>query len=134
MPSVAFSASFSAATCASESGSALVTSAVTSPRCAATQPAEGGDDVGHGEEPPVGGGDLDEVGDDARDAGLVEDGGDGARLLLGASRPGSGRSAARSSLCSCMRGEAAEIGLDRGERLVLGRKLEQGGGVALRDT
>ena len=36
-----------------DSGSALVTSAETSPRCLASSAPEGGDDLGNGEEPPV---------------------------------------------------------------------------------
>ena len=131
---MALSASFSAATCVSVSGSALVTSAETSPRCAASEPAEGGDHVGHGEEPAVGGGDLDEIGDEPADPGLVEDGGDGARLLVGREDRAADEAGEVGALARCMVGEAAEIGLDCGKRLVVGRKLEQGGGVALRDT
>ena len=86
---------------------------------------------GNGEEAAVAGGDLDEVGGQAADAGMVENGGDGARLLLGR-EDRAGDEALQVGALLDEAGEIAEIGLDRRELVAIERQLEKGVCVAFR--
>ena len=131
-PVTDLSASLSASRCSSLSGSATVTSAVTSPLWRATSARIGADHVAHREQAAVGGDELQEIGGEPADAGLVED----RRRAPAAARrrrtPGCAPAASRSGLSRDQRVEPVEIGPDGVERLVVERQLEQRGGVAAR--
>ena len=98
---------------------------------AGNQRAIAADHVAHGEQPPVGGDDAQEVGGDALDAGLVEDGAERGQLLVGAEHRAA-HQAGKIGVAGNQRVERVEILLDRIGRLLFERELEQGVGVAAR--
>ena len=125
MPPVTdLSALFSASRWASESFSATVTSALTSPLPARHQLAEIADHVAHREQPPVGRHEQQEIGGEPVDAGLGQHRGERLGLLLGAEHR-----AAHQPIEVIALGdqgvEPVEIGLHRIDRLAVERKLEQ---------
>ena len=82
-PEAARSVSFSAATLASLSGAALVTSACATPRSDVVEHAVVADHVADGEQAPLRGDELDEIGGDAGHAGALEDRGQRLDLFAG---------------------------------------------------
>ena len=97
------------------------------------QRAEGLDHVGSGEQPAVPGDQLQEIGGQPLDLHLLEDGGDGAHLLIG------GKDRAPHQAAKVLDGverliETVQILLDIFERVLLERELEQGIGIAARDA
>ena len=91
------------------------------------------DHVGGSVQAAVPGDELEEVRGQAFDFHFVEDGSDGALLLLGGEHRAP-HQAAQILDDVKRRGEAVQILLDRLERLLFQRKLEQGGGIAARDA
>ena len=118
LPSDAFSAAFSAATCASESGSALVTSAADLAALLGGEPLERGD---HRRERRTGGGwpatTLTKLATRPADAGPVEDGGD-ARGSVVSGEDRAAHEPPQVGAFGDQGGEAVEVGFDVGKRLL----------------
>jgi hypothetical protein len=94
---------------------------------------EGGDDVGNDEQAAIGRGDLDDIGDEPADPGLVEHGDNGAALVGGREYRAPYQPRKIGAFGGEV-GEAAEILLDVGERFFVERQFEQRVGVALGDA
>ncbi len=100
---------------------------------ARNQRAIAADHVAHGKQPPVGGDHAQEVGGDALDAGLVEDGAERGELLVSAEHRAA-HQPGEIGVAGDQRVERVEVVLDRIGRLLLERELEQGVGVAARHS
>ena len=127
-PVTDLSAPLSASRFLSLSFSATVTSRGHLALVAGDQRAVAADHVAHGEQPAVGGDDAQEIGGEPADAGLVEDGGERAQLLVGAEHRAA-HQPIEIGIVGDQRVEAVEIGLDGIDRLVVERQLEQSIGV-----
>src|SRR5690349_7555938 len=98
-----------------------------------SQGAVGAHHVRHSKKPPVTGGELEEIQSDRTDAGLLENGHERARLLVGGNHGATDEALQIGALVIELL-EFCEIALDLGDRILLLREIKHGRRVPRRYT